>query len=161
MTTETKQVRATSGAGTLLGAASSALPFGFAVAVVGLAVDGPAALYAGLAATLVTAGVLAGGALFVGVVARVMPVASLLLALLTYACQVMVLTLALTAVAGSGDNTVTRWAAGSLIAVTLAWTLAHLLFATRRRIAVYDVTLPGETASALDETSEATGAGAR
>jgi hypothetical protein len=45
------------------------------------------------------------------------------------------------------------------------WTLAHVLVATRRRIPVYDVPLPGDrrdaTAPASDRVSEAHGAGAR
>lgn len=176
MTTASKQVRASSGAGTLLGAASWALPVGVAVALVGLAVDGTSALGAGLAGAVATVLVLAGGALAVDVVARIMPAASLLLALLTYVFQVLVLTVALAAVARAADGTVTRWAAAALIAVTLAWTFAHLLLATRRRVAVYDVALPGEhaegaevaragrparTASPSDGVSGATGAGAR
>jgi ATP synthase protein I len=162
MTTESKQVRATTGAGTLLGAASWALPAGVAAAIVGLAVDGVEALYAGLTAAVATVLVLALGALVVDVVARIMPAASLLLALLTYVCQLLFLTIALSIVAGNaGDETVTRWAAAALIVVTLAWTAAHVILATRRRIAVYDVALPSERTSASDALSEGTRAGAR
>jgi ATP synthase protein I len=161
MTTESKQVRAATGAGTLLGAASWALPVGVAVALVGLAVDGVHALYAGLAGAVATVVVLALGALAVDVVARIMPAASLMLALLTYVCQLLFLTVALAAVVGSADEDVTRWAAGGLIAVTLAWTVAHVVLATHRRIAVYDVALPSERTSASDALSGATGAGAR
>jgi ATP synthase protein I len=161
MTTASKQVRPTSGAGTLLGAASWALPTGGLVALVGLVVSGPGAMLAGLAGAVATVLVLAFGALVVDAVARIMPSASLMLALLTYVCQILVLTVALVAVAGHGDDTVTRWAAGGLIAVTLTWTLAHVMLATRRRIAVYDVPLPGEETSAPDALSGAAGAGAR
>jgi ATP synthase protein I len=161
MTTESKQVRAATGAGTLLGAASWALPVGVAVALLGLAVDGVHALYAGLAGATATVVVLALGALVVDVVARIMPAASLMLALLTYMCQLLFLTVALAAVAGSAGEDVTRWAAACLIAVTLAWTVAHVVLATRRRIAVYDVALPSEKTSASDALSGATGAGAR
>ena len=167
MTTASKQVRAASGAGTLLGAASWALPVGVLVALAGLAVAGAPAFGAGLAGAVATTLVLAGGALAIDVVARVMPTASLLLALLTYVFQVLVLTVALAAVASAAGGTVTTWAAAALIAVTLAWTFAHLLLATRRRVAVYDLALPGETtgsagiASASDGVSGANGAGAR
>ena len=162
MTTESKQVSAGTGVGTLLGAASWALPVGVVAALVGLLVDGTQALYAGLAAAVATVLVLALGALAVDAVARIMPAASLLLALLTYICQLLFLTVALSAVASSAaDETVTRWAAAALIAVTLAWTAAHVVLAMRRRIAVYDVTLPSERTSASDALSRATGAGAR
>src|SRR4051795_10073146 len=76
MTTASKQVRAASGAGTLLGAAAWALPAGVVVALAGLAVDGATALYAALAGALATVLVLALGALAVDVVARIMPLAS-------------------------------------------------------------------------------------
>jgi hypothetical protein len=161
MTTESKQVSATAGAGTLLGAAAWALPAGLVVAFVGLAVDGSTALYAGLAGAVATVLVLAGGALVVGAVARIMPVASLMLALLTYVCQLLLLTVALTVVANLADETATQWSAGALIAVTLVWTIAHLLLATRRRIAVYDIALPAGDSSASDASSSTTRAGAR
>lgn len=161
MTTESKQVRARTGAGTLLGAAAWALPAGLIVALVGLGVTGVQAMWAALAGAGATVVVLAAGGLVVDVVARVMPVASLLLALLTYVCQVLVLTGALVVVAGVSDDTVTRWSAGALIGVTLVWTMAHVLLATRRRIAVYDVALPGENASVADGLPGVTGAGAR
>jgi ATP synthase protein I len=164
MTTESKQVHAT-GVGTLLGAASWALPAGLAVAAVGLAVDGSRAAYAGLAGALATVLVLAGGALAVDLVARVMPSASLLLGLLTYACQLLTVTLALATVADAAGRAATQWAAGSLIAVTLAWTAAHVLLATRRRIAAFDVALPGQDRSqdpsAPDAVSDAVRADAR
>jgi ATP synthase protein I len=161
MTTESKQVRAGTGAGTLLGAAASALPVGLVVALVGLATDGTPALFAGLAGALATTLVLAGGALAVDAVARIMPSASLLLALLTYACQVLVLTMAMAGVADRASRAVTTWAAGALIGVTLAWTFAHLLLSTRRRIPAFEVRLPGQTPSPSDALSGQPRAGAR
>lgn len=161
MTTESKQVRDATGAGTLLAAASWAFPAGLVVALVGLSVDGTSALYAGLAGAAATALILAAGALAVDAVARIMPVASLLLALLTYVCQVLLLTVALIVVADSADDTVTRWSASALMAVALAWTVAHVVLATRRRIAVYDVVLPSERTSAPDALSGGARAGAR
>lgn len=161
MTTESKQVSATLGAWTLLGAAAWAFPAGLVLALVGLAVDGSTALYAGLAGAVATVLVLAGGALVVGVVAKIMPVASLLLALLTYVCQLLLLTVALAAVANLADDVATRWSAGALIAVTLVWTIAHLLLATRRRIAVYDIALPGGDPSVSDASVGGTRSGTR
>jgi ATP synthase protein I len=161
MTTASKQGSAATGAATLLRAAAWALPAGAAVALVGLASDGTHALYAGLAGAVATMLVLALGALAVDVVARVMPVASLMLALLTYVCQLLLLTLALAVVARVADPTATRWSAGALIAVTLVWTIAHVLLATRRRIPVYDLPLPSAHQSASDASSGGTRAGAR
>jgi ATP synthase protein I len=161
MTTASKQDRAATGAGTLLRAAAWALPAGVVVALVGLAVDGATALYTGLAGAAATVLVLGLGALAVDVVARIMPMASLMLALLTYVCQLLLLTVALAAVADLADETATQWSAGALIAVTLVWTIAHLLLATRRRIAVYDVALPSDDPSTLDASSRGTRASAR
>jgi len=120
-----------------------------------------AAFVGGLSGAAATAVVLAGGALGVGVVARVMPAASLLLALLTYACQVLALTVVMAVVSDRAGDTVTAWAALALIAVTLTWTLAHLVLSTRRRIAAFDVVLPGEGTSAPDALSRAVRASAR
>jgi ATP synthase protein I len=74
-------------------------------------------------------------------VAAVLPAASLLLALVTYAFQLAVLTMALAVVARVADRTVTGWAAGALAAVTVVWTGCHLVLALRRRIPVYDATV--------------------
>ncbi|SFB72463.1 hypothetical protein SAMN04487968_101156 [Nocardioides terrae] len=161
MTTESKQVRVATGAGTLLGAASWALAIGAAVALVGLVVDGRPALAGGLTGAVTTAVVLAGGALCINVIARVMPSVSLMIALLTYALQVVVLTMVMAVVSESADDTVTLWAAVALIAVTLTWSLAHLLLSTRRRIAAYDVALPGEGTSGPDALSGAVRPSAR
>lgn len=161
MTTASKQVRAATGAGTLVRAAAWALPAGLVVALVGLSTDGARAAYAGLAGAVATVLVLALGALAVDVVARVMPVASLMLALLTYVCQLLLLTVALAAVSRAADETATQWSAGALIAVTLVWTVAHLLLVTRRRIPAFDLPLPSGNPSAADASSAGTRASAR
>jgi hypothetical protein len=74
----------------------------------------------------------------------------LLLALVTYAFQLAVLTMALAVVARVADRTVTAWAAGALAAVTVVWTGCHLVLALRRRIPVYDLPVREAVASASD-----------
>ncbi len=85
--------------------------------------------------------VFALGISVVGLVARVMPSASLLVALMTYALQLLVLALCVVAIdqAGLTDDTLSRgWFAAAVIAVTLLWMLGQLVTATRQRIPAYD-----------------------
>lgn len=165
MTTESKQVSTVpglgTGLGTLLGAASLAFGAGAVVALVALAADGRGAAYAALGLAVATAAVMALGAGFVNLVAAVMPAASLLLALLTYAFQLAVLTVVLVVVARASDPAVTGWAAGAMIAATLVWTLGHVVIATRRRIPVYDLPARDQIRSASDGVRDGSGAGAR
>jgi ATP synthase protein I len=113
------------------------------LALIGAAalVDRQAAYGAAVGAGVVLA-VLGGGSAAVSVVARILPGASLLFALLTYTLQVVVL---LTVFAGLDDAGLLdgsidrRWLSGTVITGTLIWILVQILVATRARIPAYDV----------------------
>ena len=81
------------------------------------------------------------GVAVVGFVARLLPSASLLVALMTYVLQLLVLALVVAAIDGAdlGAETLSRgWFAAAVIAVTLTWVVGQLVAATRQRIPVYD-----------------------
>ncbi|TIC84078.1 hypothetical protein [Nocardioides sp. GY 10127] len=112
-------------------------------AVVPGAADGavPGAVVGGL----VGVGVLALGAGAVAAVSRVLPAASLIVALLTYSLQLVLLVAVLSALgdtALAADPGARRWLAGTLVAVVLTWSLAHLVAATRQRIPTFDLSGP-------------------
>jgi ATP synthase protein I len=95
--------------------------------------------------------VFALGVASVGAVARLLPAASLLVALLTYALQLLVLALVVAAIqrAGVEAETLSRgWFAAGVIAVTLLWLVAQVVAAMRQRIPLYDAP---EGASASDQ----------
>lgn len=90
---------------------------------------------------VLTLAVFALGIAAVSFVARLVPGASLLVALLTYALQLLVLALVVAAIdrADVDGETLSRgWFAAAVIAVTLAWVVGQLVVATRQRIPVYD-----------------------
>lgn len=97
------------------------------------------------------------GVASVGFVARLLPGASLLVALMTYVLQLLVLALVVAAIdrADVGAETLSRgWFAAAVIAVTLTWVVGQLVAATRERIPVYDT--PSSTSSSSTPTSPAT-----
>jgi hypothetical protein len=110
----------------------------------------PGAVGALVGAGLVTA-VFTFGAVVLGVVTRVSPAASLLVALLTYTLQVVAVGLVYVGLSSGGalDGPVdARWLSAAVIACTLAWTAAHVVATTRSRQLVYDLPSPGAEASA-------------
>lgn len=147
--TESSKISRATSAGPLLGAASAAAVVGLVVAGVAALAGGTGAAGAALVGAGVTLAVLLFGSFAVDLVATVMPGASLLFALLTYALQLLLMLVALAAVDGSGAfaSTAESRALGvAAIGVALAWTAAQVRLATRRRIPVYDLPVPGTTA---------------
>jgi len=150
MTTETKLHRS-GGVVTLLGAASFSLCVGLVLVAVVAIAGGPAS--AAGAGVVLGLAVLAFGAFAVDAVAGIMPAASLLVALMTYVLQLALMTLVLVAasrsdaLAGEGRGS---WLVAGVIASVLAWTLAQLVLATRRRIPAYDIVLPSEKSAVID-----------
>lgn len=142
MTTEPRPHAGHAVSRVLVGAVVVTLVAGLGLALVGgLAVDAPAA-YGALVGTLLAVAVLAFGSFSVNVVAGVMPAASLMVALLTYALQVVLMVVVLLAISRSGllDDTLRRgWLAGAVIAGTLVWMVAQVVLTTRTRIPVYDL----------------------
>lgn len=82
------------------------------------------------------------GAVVVNAVATVSPVASLMVAMLTYLLEVVLVALVFTALDGSGalDGAVDRtWAGVAVIVATLGWLVSHIISATRSRLPLYDL----------------------
>jgi ATP synthase protein I len=95
----------------------------------------------------VTLAVFAVGVGLVSLVARVMPSASLLVALMTYTLQLLALALVVVALERSGtagDEISRGWFAAGVIAVTVLWLAGQVLAAVRQRIPAYGAALPGE-----------------
>ena len=130
---------------------------GLLASLAGALSDGSAAAYGALAGTLLVVGVFGFGTLSVNAVARLMPTAALMFALLTYTLQVVAMGLAFAALSGSGllDDSISRgWLGGTVIAGTLGWLAVQVALSTSRRIPIYDlpehrsVDLPQEPVSA-------------
>jgi ATP synthase protein I len=146
MTTESKQDTRPGGS-VLLGAAAAGLAAVVVMTVVAAVTDGSAGVVGALVGGLLTLGVFALGTGTVGLVARVVPSASLLVALLTYTLQLLVLAVAVTVLDRSGlagDELSRGWFAAGVIAVTVTWLVGQVLAARRQRIPVYDGVLPGD-----------------
>lgn len=154
MTTETRRttrtpVRSTSGAPVLRvlpKVVLSAVSATAAVSLAALALSGSAALAAALVGGLLVVGVFAFGVLTLAWVVRLLPSASLLVALVTYATQLVLVLLVVTALAdveAFSAPAVRGWLAGALVAATVTWVVAHLWLASRQRIPVYDLPDPG------------------
>jgi hypothetical protein len=140
MTTESKQDTRT-GLPPLLGALGAGAAAVLVLVAVGAAVGGRAAVVGAATGGVLTLLVFALGIAFVGLVARVMPRASLLVALLTYVLQLLVLAICIAAIdrAGIDQGTLARgWFAAGVIAVTLLWMAGQLVAATRQRIPAWD-----------------------
>lgn len=128
---------------------SAAVAGAAAAAVAALAASpqvGVTALVGALAAVLG----LTLGCLITGAVATMTPQASLPVALLTYAIQVGLVTVVLAALATRIDREAMGWAAGAVVVVALAWTVAHLVAATRQRLPLYDLPATGSANGSVD-----------
>lgn len=142
MTTESTPGTRT-GLSPLLGAVGASAVAMLALTLAASASDGRPAVVGLGAGGVLTLVVFAVGIAVVSLVARLMPSASMLVALMTYALQLLVLALCVVAIdrADVGSETLSReWFAAGVIAVTLLWLLGHLVVATRQRIPLYDTT---------------------
>lgn len=111
--------------------------------VVGLAAltGGESAAYGALVGLAIAFVIFSFGGLAVDSVARVMPAASLLIALLTYTTQLLLMLVVLVALdrsAALGDTLDREWLGGAIIAGVFAWTAGHLLAAARARIPAFE-----------------------
>lgn len=111
-----------------------------------------------LVGTVVVVVIASGGALVVDVVAAVLPGASLLVALLTYALQLLLVVFAFVALERSGllDSTLDRqWLGVTAITATLLWLVTQVVLTFRARIPVYDLPavepLPGCRPGRVDD----------
>lgn len=151
MTTESKPGTRT-GLSPLLGAVGAGAVAVLLLVVAASVTDGRPAVVGAAAGGVLTLVVFAFGIAVVGAVARLMPSASMLVALMTYALQLLVLALCVVAIdrADVGAETLSRgWFAAGVISVTLLWLVGQLVAATRQRIPVYDTTTEPAAADAL------------
>ncbi|MDN4174309.1 hypothetical protein QWY28_15200 [Nocardioides sp. SOB77] len=152
---ETARTRRAGGSAVLVGAGLGTVVAGLLAAVVGALADGRPAAYGALVGTALVVVVFAFGSATVHAVAGLLPAASLIVALLTYALQLLVVLVVLSALDGSGavGDTLSRgWLAGAVIVGTLAWTTVQVVLAGRVRIPVYD--LPDAAASPQPTTAQ-------
>lgn len=151
MTTESTPGTRT-GLSPLLGAVGAGAVAVLALTLAASASDGRPAVVGLGAGGVLTLVVFAVGIAVVSLVARLMPSASMLVALMTYTLQLLVLALCVVAIdrADVGSETLSReWFAAGVIAVTLLWLLGHLVVATRQRIPLYDTTTTTAPADGL------------
>ena len=140
MTTESKPGTRTR-VSPLLGAVAAGAVAVLVLVVAAALTDGRPAVVGAASGGVLTLVVFAVGVAAVGAVARLLPAASLLVALLTYALQLLVLALVVAAIqrAGVGAETLSRgWFAAGVIAVTMLWLVGQVVAATRQRIPLYD-----------------------
>ncbi|MFC7503592.1 hypothetical protein ACOACQ_02060 [Nocardioides sp. CPCC 206347] len=140
MTTETRAPSV------LMRAAFAALAAGAVLVAVGALVSGSPAAWGAVVGTLIAVGVFAFGAFTVDAVARLMPAASLLFALLTYTFQVAAMALAFVVVSSAGllDDELSRnWLGGAIIVGAFVWMAAQIRLATTARIPAFQTPSEG------------------
>lgn len=148
----------------LVVAALVTVGLGGALAVVAALTQGSAAAYGALAGTVIAVGVFAFGAFAVDGVSRLMPVASLLVALLTYTFQVLLMALVFVAINRSGllDATLDRrWLGGAIIVGALTWSFVQIGATSKARIPVFDEPVERSVNTAGEARAHATEGGAR
>jgi len=144
------------GARVLVWAAATTAGLGLVAGAVGGLVGGSAAALGVLVGALIAVAVFSFGSFTVHTVAGLMPSASMLFALLTYALQVLLLLLALVAIEDAGlvEDTLDRvWLAGGIIGGTLVWMVAQVVWTVRARIPVFD--LPTHGAASRGSSTDA------
>src|SRR6478672_12638433 len=123
MTTESKTGPRT-GVSPVLGALGAGTVAVLVLLVVAGLVDGRPGVVGAAIGGVLTLVVFSFGLVAVGFVARLLPSASMLVALMTYLLQLFVLALVVVAIdgAGAGAETLSRgWFAAAVIVVTLTW----------------------------------------
>lgn len=141
-----------SGVRLLLRSAATTALLGLVGAVVAAAVDGRAAALGVVVGAALAVVVLAGGSLALDGVARLLPAASLLVALLTFGLQVVLVLVALVSLERSGllgGSLERQWLGGALIGATLLWLAVQLRLHTTARVPVFD--LPDDSPRRADE----------
>lgn len=131
----------TTTSGPLALAAAVTAVVGVLVVLVAALTGGRPAASGALVGTGIALLVFSFGAFAVDAVARLMPVASLLVAMLTYTMQVLLMLVVFVGLNRSGalDDSLDReWLGGSIIVAVLAWTFAQLTASTKARIPAYE-----------------------
>lgn len=141
MTTESKQ-DTRPGASVLLLAAAAAFVTGVLMTLVAWLVSDATAVRSVVLSTLLVVVVIGFGVFVLNTVASIMPGATVLVALVTYALQLVVMAAVVLQLVRSGmmaDTLDRRWFGGGVAVATLAWMVAQIVAATRARIPVYDL----------------------
>ncbi|MCW2835094.1 MAG: putative synthase protein [Nocardioides sp.] len=141
MTTESKQ-DTRPGVTVLLVAAGAALLVGLAMTAFGAVVSGASAALSVAAGAGLVVSVLSFGAFSLNMVASIMPSATVLVALVTYALQLVVMAAVVLALVRSGlleETLDRRWLGGGVAMATAAWMIAQIVSATKARIPLYDL----------------------
>lgn len=122
--------------------AAGSVILGLVAAGLGLLVSGSGAAFGALIAAGLAIGIFVGGALFVYVAARVLPSLSIVVALLTYACQVVIALLVFRGLARTSwleDGTVSGpWLGLVLAACAILWMAVQVRVAFTTRVPLYD-----------------------
>jgi ATP synthase protein I len=124
-------------------------------ALLGALLDGRPAALGALVGGAVALGFFLFGSSVVNAATRMAPEAALLIALTTYALQVVLVAVVFVGIDRSGavgDSLSGGWLVGGLVAATVAWTAGQLVFSSRARVPVYDVELPSSGPSAAPFT---------
>lgn len=132
---------APTGARLLVRSAALTGALGLLAAAVAATLDGAPGALGVLVGTGLVLVVLLGGSLVVDAVAAVLPVASLLVALLTFGLQVLAVLVVLSALDGSGlvGATLDRgWLGGAVVGATMLWLAVQVRLHTSARIPVFD-----------------------
>lgn len=135
MTTDTRTHRVVTRAALVAAVAAAGL-----VLVAALAAGRPAALGAAIGGVIALA-VFAFGSFAVEAVARVMPAASLLFAMVTYTFQVVAMALVFVALNTSGlleDDVDGRWVGGAIILGAFVWMAVQIRLTTTARIPAFE-----------------------
>lgn len=136
----------------LVRAAVLTVALGVVGAAVGTLLDGRSAGAGVLVGTALVVVVLVGGSLVVDTVAGLLPVASLLVALLTFTLQVVLVLLVLVALDGSGQlgtNLDRAWLGGAVIGATMLWLAVQVRLHATARVPAYE--LGGDVSRRADE----------
>jgi len=146
MTTESHRDTRPGGA-VLVGAAVAALAVGLLFTLVAGLISGPTAALSAAVSTGLVVVVIGFGVFVLNTVASIMPSATVLVALVTYALQLVVLAAVALSLIRNGvlDETLDRrWFGGGVALTTAAWMVAQIVAATKARIPVYDIPEAGE-----------------
>ena len=141
MTTESKQ-DAPRGLSPLLGATAASFVVGLVLVVAGAVLDGAPGARGAAAGALLTTVTFGWGASVVSAVSRVMPSASLLVALLTYALQLMLMAAGTKIVMDASDEGATfarGWLAAGVVTLGVTWIVAQVWTTVRQRTLAYEL----------------------
>ena len=123
-------------------AAAATTVVGLLLVVVAALASGSPGAYGALVGTAIAVLVFCFGAFAVDAVARLMPVASLLVAMLTYTMQVLLMLVVFVGLnrAGVLDDELDRsWLGGAIIVAVLVWSASQLVASAKARIPAFDI----------------------